>query len=465
MKHTDIIRFLLAQLHLDSLAGIKSRKALRAALNTLPEGTDGYDPAYKDAMERIEGQARNSRDIAKQALSWITCAKRLLTTSELQHALSVELATSELDEDNIPEIEDIVSVCAGLIIIDKESDIIRLVHYTTEEYFERTWSTWFPDAQTDIAKACVTYLSFDTFETGFSPTDKDFEVRLQSNILYNYAAQNWGHHARVSSIEGETLILGLLESKTKVSACSQAMMVSESYPDYSQEVPRNITGVHLAAYFGLRRSVTALLNRQDDADLESKGDDGRTPLSWAAENGHEAVVKLLLDKDANLESIDGSGRTPLLWAAENGHEEVVKLLLDKDANLESVDDDGRTPLLWAAYHGYEAVVKLLLDKGANLEPKDDMYGLTPLSWAARKGHEAVVKLLLDKDADVESMDNRHSRTPLSWATENGHEAVVNLLLKHAAATAVVDTDRPLSVAAVSVIESREAATAALQPGR
>jgi hypothetical protein len=66
---------------------------------------------------------------------WITCAKRSLTTAELQHALAVEIGEPKLDEDNLLEIEDMVSMCAGLVTVDEESKIIRLVHYTTQEYF------------------------------------------------------------------------------------------------------------------------------------------------------------------------------------------------------------------------------------------------------------------------------------------------------------------------------------------
>lgn len=42
-------------------------------------------------------------------------------------------------------------------------------------------------------------------------------------------------------------------------------------------------------------------------------------------NGQEAVVKLLVEKDVEVDSKDSSGRTPPSWAAEKGHETVVKL--------------------------------------------------------------------------------------------------------------------------------------------
>src|ERR1700733_935395 len=154
-----------------------SPKAIRTALKKLPRGSQAYDQAYKDAMERIRGQVIDSQELAKQVLLWITCAKRPLTILELRHALAVEAGESELDEENFPEIEDMVSVCAGLVTVNEESDIIRLVHYTTQEYFERTWTSWFSNAQTDITKICVTYLSFDAFEAGFCPTDKEFKAR------------------------------------------------------------------------------------------------------------------------------------------------------------------------------------------------------------------------------------------------------------------------------------------------
>jgi len=74
-----------------------------------------------------------------------------------------------------------------------------------------------------------------------------------------------------------------------------------------------------------------LLLAKADVDPNSKDNDGQTPLSRAAENGYEEVVKLLLAKvDVNPDLKDNNGRTPLSWAVANRQEEVVKLLLAKD---------------------------------------------------------------------------------------------------------------------------------------
>ena len=182
---------------MDSLVRKRSPNALEETLKTLPRG---LNDVYKQAMERIEGNV-DDRDLAKQVLSWITCAQRPLTKPELRHALGVKIGASKLDDGDLSEIEDMVSVCAGLVTVDEESDVIRLVHYTTQEYLERTLTSWCPNAHADITKICVSYLSFDAFTSGFCQTDKKFETKLQSYVLYDYAARNWGCHAWHRNLE------------------------------------------------------------------------------------------------------------------------------------------------------------------------------------------------------------------------------------------------------------------------
>jgi hypothetical protein len=211
---------------------------MKDVLKNLPTGPKAYDYAYEEAMKRIEGHDADSEELAKQVLSWITCSKRPLSTSELQYALAVEVGKTELDEENLPQLEDMVSMCAGLVIVDEESSIIRLVHYTTQEYFERTQMHWFPDAQTNITTICVSYLSFDEFESGMCQNDKEFEQRLQSNKLYDYASHNWGHHAR----EASTLCQGVIEflqKQAQVEASTQALTAAGSWYEYSQNVPKD----------------------------------------------------------------------------------------------------------------------------------------------------------------------------------------------------------------------------------
>lgn len=428
-KKLTYCRFLLAKLHLDSLKSKWTTKAIRTALEALPTGSEVYTETYNAAMDRIKGQT-GSRELAIQVLSWITCARKRLTTLELQHALAVEIGKSDLDEDNLPEIEDLVSVCAGLVTVDEESNIIRLVHYTTQEYFERTQSHWFPQANVNITTICVTYLSFCVFESGFCAMEDDFNERLRSNPLYDYAARNWGHYARKALTLCQE-VMEFLEQQAKIEAASQALMMPRRrfvFPPrsrlFGQHVPRLMTALHLVAYFGIENAARALL--QNEVEIDAKNTGSQTPLSLAAKNGHLKVVELLLENGAELESEDNRGNTPLLWAVINGHEEVVQLLLENGGKAQFKDKQGRTPLSIAAENGHEAVVTLLLAKNVDVNSND--YSWNPLWIAASRGHEAVVKLLLEEKEIERNCCDIDGHTALSKAASGGHESVVKLLL-------------------------------------
>ena len=86
--------------------------------------------------------------------------------------------------------------------------------------------------------------------------------------------------------------------ESKVMCSNQVMHLPDyRYSRYSQDFPTGVTGLHLVAAIGLVKIVWLLLEREG-VDADSKDSNGRTPLSWAAENGREAVVKLLLEKGA-----------------------------------------------------------------------------------------------------------------------------------------------------------------------
>ncbi|QGA20938.1 hypothetical protein EYB26_008648 [Talaromyces marneffei] len=440
---------------LDELEGLKS-------LDKLPDREDDKfsdnenKEAIKAAYERlwnINGDDQY-KDLQVRVFQIITGARESLTPEQL-----LEFALSDPRNNENFDLDELEGLYCNFLEMNSEG-YLDFVHLSARifvfEMKEKGFGTSDFSPESFLARSCLRYLSVPHFESGFCHTDEEFEERLRSYPLYLYAARNWGHHARQASIPIPEVI-DFLECKPKMEASSQALMAKKHYPNYSnnlyssQEVPRRMTGLHLAAYFGVQEAVSDLL---DSPSKNLKDSYGRTPLSWAAGNGHDVVVKLLLEKGAELEIKDNiSGRTPLSYAAERGHEAVVKLLLKHGAKLETKGNvSGQTPLSYAAERGHEAVVKLLLEKDAKLEleTKDNLFGQTPLSWAAWNGHEAVVKLLLKNGAKLETKDNISGQTPLSWAAGNGHEAVVKLLLKNGANLETKDNDSgqtPLSYAA------------------
>jgi hypothetical protein len=392
---------------------------------------------YEDAMKRIEAQGADMAALAKDILSWIVCARRPLTTVELQHALAVEDGALELDESNITDVEDMIAACCGLVTVDKESRIIRTMHHTAESYLDRTRSRWFPAAEANITRVCLTYLSFRPFQSGPCETDDELRGRYREAPFFTYAAHNWGTHARRDGEQHTSLIMTLFESGPMVDASSQALFVRD-LPRHSsgfvKRCPRHITGLHLAAYFGLG-CVVQLFNAIVDFNI--KDSHGRTPLSYAAEAGHDDVIQVLLKQQASSALKDKDDRTPLHYAALSGHESTTKILLRAGGvHVNDRDLHEQTPLALAARGGHAGTVGVLIScPGANVDTKDQE-GLTPLAWAARNGHERVAELLLsvrDVDPNSETEDRWPGKISLRFpipccASANGQGVSVAYVL-------------------------------------
>lgn len=426
--------------------GKRSPKAIRTALQALRKDSQVQgrnneqiiDVAYVQAMERIEGQVGDQSLLGKQVLTWIACAKRPLTPVELQHALAIELETEAFDRENLPEVEDLVSVCAGLVTIDEASDMIRLVHYTTQEFFERTWRRWFPDASTYITDICITCLSY--------------EIGKPNCSFYGYAAENWGHHSRGGHGDKDLILLFIEDDPKRTASLPRCSLLS-SYYDRDP--------LHMSAVFGLTDITTELLQRGHTPDEPHRYQ--TTPLTLAAQHGYIDVVNVLLDAGA-IADLDckafwnavtnghgpvverllkepinvncrehGGGRSPLWQAVSSGHTMVVRhLLTAPEVEVEARDPHHEgTPLWEAVSNGHLAIAELLLATGkVDVNSRDPHYGRTPLLFAARSGNEELVRLLLTNDqVDLNATDRYHGTTPLWWAAGNGHEAVVKLLLQ------------------------------------
>lgn len=111
---------------------------------------------------------RRDAALAQEALSWIVRARRPLKAVELQQAVAfeVDVMITRLDQEELLAVDEIVSLCAGLITEGERSGSIRLVHFTTQKFLGHNWMQWIPDAETTIALKCIRYLSSDSFSNG-----------------------------------------------------------------------------------------------------------------------------------------------------------------------------------------------------------------------------------------------------------------------------------------------------------
>lgn len=122
---------------------------------------------YMQTMERIDSQMEAKKTLAKQTLVWVICSRRALTPQELRYALAIDEWEQDFNDDGLISLEDIVSSCQGLVVINPETDTVRLVHYTAQEFFtgpQGYLNDWNPGAELYVTTICLTILNFESYD-------------------------------------------------------------------------------------------------------------------------------------------------------------------------------------------------------------------------------------------------------------------------------------------------------------
>jgi uncharacterized protein len=283
-----------------------------------------------------------------------------------------------------------------------------------------------------------------------------------------------GDHVREARTKGIDLsqpTLGFLGNENCVRNAAQFMFYNTGDGWSGWDVEDGISGLHLAAFYGLADTASELLARGAKVDVPDSLQ--TTPLMYAASAGHSETARLLLRTGANPGLSCARGCTALHRACQNRHSAVVRALVEctqdvdvdaRDARfyhcsarnwavdssrydtsilellLKRPDIDvnavapglyGRPALYRACAHKLTEAVHLLLAFPTIKVNAVDAFGKTALARAASAGCEEVVNMLIDHGADFEHPDKRGGTTLLR-AIDNDYLGCVRLLIKRGA---------------------------------
>lgn len=371
--------------------------ALGSLSRNLPE-------AFEETVARIRRLPENRSRLGMSILMWISHAKRTVTASELSHALSVKPCQAVMRPKHCPSPKMMVDCCQGLVTIDPEDMIIRLAHYSIQEYLVEQSDKLFPGAEARIATTCLTYLLFDTFRKGPCLEEDEIYLRIESNPFLSYTSTYWGEHVKASETDEhvQPLIDALFDSPSTASAVQIQQFVRQYRELYwNHEECYSHTPLHIASDFGLKNTLRKLL------DLEFYSVDrgtkmGTTPLIKAASTGHVSIVRMLLEKgaDPHLENWYGNA---LHCAAEAGHSNTISELVRYGMNPGRCPYYSRIPINCTLDNDNAAAFETLVLLGARIDGRAIKCKSCP-KCRAKKGMSRICYQCLMKKVRVSSLD-------------------------------------------------------------
>lgn len=189
---------------------------------------------------------------------------------------------------------------------------------------------------------------------------------------------------------------------------------------------------------------------------------GDSPLTLAAQEGHEAIVEVLVNGGADVNRLDRNGRGPLHIAVQMNDPETVDVLLRASADPCLVDLNNQTPIHVACDRGYAGILERLLKAGAGAgvgAAKGTATGHGSLTLAALRGHADCVRVLLANGADPRAR-NGVGDSALRIAVANGDADSARCLLERGALDDPVERGDP-ELGSLAALSGRSAILEAL----
>ena len=385
-------------------------------------------------LGRIQGQSQSRVRLATDVLMWVSYSKRPLSPDELQQALAVKSGRRSLDSGLWRSPKTLVDVCAGLVIVEEESNTVRLIHYTLQEFLQSHLGR-LSNPNIHIAHVCRNYLLFDDFNRDVESIHELERLRQDMPFL-SYAANHWGHHVSAESCESAETVQGeifeLLSDCSRVDLLFRLISRDElpfSYWTAGYRHSSEIPPILAASFFGLEGVVQSLA--KDPSSLNSRNSCGATALHWAVWKNERSIVQLLIRARADMNARNEDGDTPLHIAAFRGHDGLLDHLVAPGVNIDQRNKAGHTALHIAAANGHNIVLEYLLAAKADASILDGQ-GRHVL-------HHAIDNKRLDRDVDTIRLLLAHgvmnqeadfnNMTPLHLAVQFSQQDIISLLLQ------------------------------------
>lgn len=424
---------------------------------------------YAEKFESLEGIRGN---LARKTIALLAHNAGAMHKNVLFSALSLKRNGKEdqLFDELRKDSNIITRYCNHLVRINENLEVYQFCHGTTFEFFRN----YKPDIYNhEVAKLCLYQLSLSELSRGprndtswYNPGS--IGSIIQAHPFLPFASSRWAASIKKSfAYEGsldvhgtDSEVLNILKELLDLNPAVERkqnlqLALQIHFLQLGKTMLSKVSHEHILSFYGFVKLLEAF-KKIEWFNPEESDSDGLRPIHWAIQNDMKAdsddvgrFVDKLIEYGVDINSKDNDGSTPLHYAAYHGNTHVVGLLIARKVQIDIPNNDNETALIVACRKHREDIVLALTKAKANVRihssfgtalqaisligcckcasaiiscfkrskitEKDGPFG-TSLHAAAFHGHLELVKLLCSKRVKVHATHRTYGTVLTAAAT-------------------------------------------------